>query len=551
MNSSAWQELDLLATRLLEGPLEPADRERLHELLRDDPAAQARFREQMVLQALLEAELAPALNRTLDESSPAVPLAPAPPVRLGNALWRGITTPTGAGLFFATLTLASLLLTFAQLRWLRTEDAPPSHAAIAPREPIVAGLVGVYQCEWNEGAAWAVGAKLRAGNELRLESGLAEIAFRRGARVVIEGPARLQVVDDAHVLLSAGKLVCELSRKKSSFGVQTPVAQVTDLGTVFAVDVDAEGETELHVWSGRVRVASLLDAKAPAETLDVGDARRIDRRGEIFATRFQGAGERFVSQLPSDAERLTSAAEASTLPVTRDLKLHLVADRFCELDREGRVLNWGGAPAEGDLATGTVVQKVVKSRPQWVADAWAKRSAVEFDGSDDFLDTRPMMLGPDLTVVAVCLPFEGQIINVPFDPNLVLGFTPEKLYAHSWRRDTQRGVGGVSAAVEMQQPMVVGYRWRSGGEARLDCNGQVLDKARAPHELNGFTACRIGRHPTGNRQFQGLLAELLIYNTALSDREMVRLHEHLAEQHQISIAPHSEAGEEEAPPQAE
>ena len=51
-----------------------------------------------------------------------------------------------------------------------------------------------------------VGASLKPGG-LRLESGLAQVVFYSGARVVIEGPAELQLVSPVEAVCPNGRLL--------------------------------------------------------------------------------------------------------------------------------------------------------------------------------------------------------------------------------------------------------------------------------------------------------------------------------------------------------
>ncbi|MDB6040477.1 MAG: FecR protein, partial [Verrucomicrobiales bacterium] len=90
---------------------------------------------------------------------------------------------------------------------------------------------------------------------LRLKSGLAQVVFYSGARVVIEGPAELQIISAGEASCRVGRLTAEVPPQASGFRIGTPQMKVTDLGTVFGLYVK-QGHTELHVFKGRVEFQS-------------------------------------------------------------------------------------------------------------------------------------------------------------------------------------------------------------------------------------------------------------------------------------------------------
>src|SRR6185369_13163320 len=115
----------------------------------------------------------------------------------------------------------------------------------------VAMLNRVVDAQWNVASeAPRLGAPLEPG-WLRLQSGLAQIVFYSGARVVIEGPAEFQIVSPTETSFRNGKLIAEVPPQARGFRVGTPQMNVTDLGTAFGLDVK-ERRTELHVFKGSV-----------------------------------------------------------------------------------------------------------------------------------------------------------------------------------------------------------------------------------------------------------------------------------------------------------
>src|SRR5262245_34374881 len=75
---------------------------------------------------------------------------------------------------------------------------------IGPRpatDEAVAWLVNAQNCTWTDGEP---PDELRAGRAVRIDRGLAEVRFRCGARVVVEGPAHLDLISTHSVRLQRG-----------------------------------------------------------------------------------------------------------------------------------------------------------------------------------------------------------------------------------------------------------------------------------------------------------------------------------------------------------
>jgi len=168
----------------------------------------------------------------------------------------------GAGL------AASLILisTFAMVARFKRLFALPHPGAVAEAKPSVsnvAWLVNAQDCRWA-GTEQTPGRDMRAGKTLRLERGLAEIEFERGARVILQGPAGLELVSGTCARLLHGTLTARVSAGARGFTVLSPRGKVVDLGTEFGLSVDERGETTVQVFTGEVEAFSLA-ADRPAE----------------------------------------------------------------------------------------------------------------------------------------------------------------------------------------------------------------------------------------------------------------------------------------------
>ncbi|MBU4273362.1 MAG: NPCBM/NEW2 domain-containing protein, partial [Planctomycetes bacterium] len=116
-------------------------------------------------------------------------------------------------------------------------------------------------------------------HKYKLDSGLMEITYDSGAKVILEGPCTYEVESTAGGYLSLGKLTARVEKRGEGrgargegsesnpqspipnplFAIRTPTAVVTDLGTEFGVEVSGEGATESRVFRGSVRVQVVGD----------------------------------------------------------------------------------------------------------------------------------------------------------------------------------------------------------------------------------------------------------------------------------------------------
>jgi FecR protein len=153
----------------------------------------------------------------------------------------------------------------------------------------------VAQLRTDAGARWQrplqQGAQLRAG-PLVLHAGLAELEFRNGAVLAVEGPAQIELASADRVILRSGNVAAEVPPRAKGFTVETSAGNVTDLGTRFGVHVAGSGVTEAHVFEGRVNVASSAKLGSQQRELRTAMALSMDpQRGTV--TNIKSAPELF------------------------------------------------------------------------------------------------------------------------------------------------------------------------------------------------------------------------------------------------------------------
>src|SRR5437763_8454369 len=193
-------ELEQLLSALVDGELSYLQQQHLTALLRDDPALQARYRDYLLLDALLRWE----------QPEAAAPAPPRAPRR-----WRRRIG------WFAALAAAVLV---AVVLWPRPAGVQPPLVAAEPTDNSVAVLLRAPGAVWGETEmSTRVGAPLRSG-WLRLKSGFAHIEFYSGATVILEGPAELQLVSRSEAYCSRGKLRATVPQQAQGFTITTPTA---------------------------------------------------------------------------------------------------------------------------------------------------------------------------------------------------------------------------------------------------------------------------------------------------------------------------------------
>lgn len=161
------------------------------------------------------------------------------------------------------------------------ESAPHS----VERTRFVATLREATEAVWSgQGRAINVGARIEAGL-LRIESGDAEVVFDSGAKLLIAGPAELQLESPLSVFLKKGTVAAHMPAAAVGFTLRTPMSTLIDQGTEFGVVADDQGATEVHVFRGQVdlQYEDLEDGKGVTKKLEMADrhARRIEQPNKI------------------------------------------------------------------------------------------------------------------------------------------------------------------------------------------------------------------------------------------------------------------------------
>jgi hypothetical protein len=324
-----------LAETVCDASASDSDYVELDAILRADPTSRRRYWDycrmhvtlEMELQAcdslqkvrergnLDSTELAPWEADTLMALKPVVaPGSSSPAPTFPATIWHGTGGYLSSGWPLAYL-IATVVVTVGALVAHMTpksefvqvaRHSTPVHVRSLPQPEMqfVGQITGMAGCRWARGnAPLAMNDAVPVGREIKLESGLMEITYDTGAKVILQGPVTYQVESGSGGYLAVGKLTARVEKREerregkgegktversglsvhgspkprllsyssprsspssSLFSVRTPTAVVTDLGTEFGVEVDKQGGTKSHVFRGSVYVQT-LDANAKKE----------------------------------------------------------------------------------------------------------------------------------------------------------------------------------------------------------------------------------------------------------------------------------------------
>ncbi len=182
-----------------------------------------------------------------------------------------------------------------------TAASPLVRATVRPPDGFVAELTRLVHCRWTGSLhSPEAGNRFAAGRELDLAGGVAEIRFDRGVKVVLQGPACIQVTSAIAMRLKSGKITAEILRPEArGFQVQTPKGKVVDLGTEFGVEVTPVDDVKVHVFKGEVVVQQ--DSGADGRHLLRDQGLRMES-GTALPLLVEESGETFIRTI-DDADR--------------------------------------------------------------------------------------------------------------------------------------------------------------------------------------------------------------------------------------------------------
>ncbi len=199
------------------------------------------------------------------------------------------------------------------------QESPSLPSPPSPQASSVGRITGTANCRWADPNNAPNAKTVRLDQVYELSSGLLEITYATGAKVILQGPVTYRVESENGGFLAVGRMIGRVeSERAHGFSVRTPRATVTDLGTEFGVEVNRDGQDRVYVFQGRVALqASGKDSSDPI-VLEAGQSSRVDSRGTITRQTAENATilpSTFVRKMPKTprSEEQTSLSLADMI----------------------------------------------------------------------------------------------------------------------------------------------------------------------------------------------------------------------------------------------
>ena len=245
-------------------------------------------------------------------------------------------------------------------------------AAADPHGSGVAVLRRVAGAVWAEGTpARSAGATIEPG-WLKLKSGMVAIDFFSGARVLIQGPAEIELRSSTEAFCRSGRLSAEVPPQAHGFTIAASKFSVVDLGTAFGLEVSENGSGQVKVLQGKVE----LRQGGAVHSLKAGASASVDSAGAV--------SDAVVSDalFPTEDD-LQQLAEVATEQRRREWRSSLDEvgiwpGLLAQFAFEPQSLVGSGAPQP---RAGGTDGAIVGAR--WITGRWPRKSALEFQSGSD------------------------------------------------------------------------------------------------------------------------------------------------------------------------
>lgn len=234
---------------------------------------------------------------------------------------------------------------------------PGGLAQDAAEEPVgsarLAGLASDSRWSLGRPGDWNPTA-ISYGDTLWVEEGLVEIRIDGGTVGQLHAPAALQIIDENRVRLLSGKINVNAPERTNGFTVETPSAEIVDLGTVFSVEA-ADAGTDLVVYGGKVdlkvpqRGGAGEDRPHTTKQFTAGQAVHVSRNGTLSRImNVQSSAHKVASGAPAPQPLIASVVDN----IVRDdlwafykiVQGGMAEDAYCFVDR---LHEWNGETAAG------------------------------------------------------------------------------------------------------------------------------------------------------------------------------------------------------------
>ncbi len=271
MSAQLPGEFEGLAADYLDGRSTPEKVERLSAILRENTAARERYLRMAAVHSTLATEDWLWTEQAASTASTAAP--------------RGFSWRMWTALGMA----AALVVAMVSV----------SHRSPLPSNPPVAlgTLLFSQDCVWRMPNPPREGERLGAG-VLKLQSGTALVRLDSGAEIALRGQTEITLERQGEIRLLRGDIVVRDTQELAGLSLHTPPLTVTDVAPEFAVRVEPDGTTDLHVLVGSLSYVTTTGVDQTARTIAEGEAERVSHT----------AGQRSI---PLKSERFAAVVNAA------------------------------------------------------------------------------------------------------------------------------------------------------------------------------------------------------------------------------------------------
>jgi hypothetical protein len=549
---------------LVEGTLDVVQVEELSRILQTDQTAADEFSQLLRIHFDLAERVAPVRAFSVEEllaiqavddrydSHLAQQLATKAPMK--KPAWRRWTGPFVIAAMLM-IGLSVLLLHGRDSTDKSPNDGAPVQIASEIDDGSVAQVRRKIDCDWSDDR-WSVtsSGRIAEGQLIRLTKGLLVLEFKSGAEITLNGPATFIATSGMSAKLVRGELSARVPPSAHGFRIETHAGNFVDLGTEFGLLVGVNGDVETHVFKGKVLAPKADGVDSSSQTLlETGHAWARGPAGAVD-TNIASAPGKFLLTLPEDS--FTSRALP---PVDRSLSLWYSADDQVRLDADGGVSEWGDIAVRPNSRRENAWQVSAGKRPKLVTKSIGGKPALRFDGYKGLV-TEPLKLGPS-EASAIVFRVDGevareliqdrnefrelgvQLLNLNGPPHTVIQVSGDlSLEARVHLGFVQGHVNPVDVGrVRMAKPLdssphVAVYSFDTErAQAQLYLDGQLVAETKDVPKLDATYAPRyIGTHYSREGfGFTGDIAEVLIYDGALTANECQAISNWLGEKYDI------------------
>lgn len=307
IQQSLPEELPSLVRGYCDDQLDESQLLRLERLLRANPENQRYFLDYVDIHARLcwEARSSDPVSSTANDSE------------------ARLTSRTISGSAWIAICLALSL--FLVIAW-SAYRVHPTRSAVAPPSDLALATVVRAVGRWgDELEAIHPGYKLEDGI-FELPQGVVELEWPSGVQMILESPARLELMDHESVFLHSGRLVTRVPQAGVDFVIETERVRLNDVGTEFGVSVGLSGSTDVQVYEGTVDAQTLgVDGKSESgNRVHAGEAfsfdstpKKLPFAPDRFLRRFPQSPPKTRSELPFNRSEIETvhAGRADEPPV--------------------------------------------------------------------------------------------------------------------------------------------------------------------------------------------------------------------------------------------